>query len=110
VFEQRQDYFGNHVPTFAVFQSHDHLSAAATSIVEVEPAAFPQASVAWEDARAILATQADEEILQAYEFVFDSPYAGSSEDLAQYARAVFTPGRPLTDAAIELSGRIHNEF
>jgi len=42
VFEQRQDYFGNHVTTFAVVQSHDHLSATASSIVEVEPSAMPQ--------------------------------------------------------------------
>src|SRR5207248_1350318 len=62
------------------------------------------------DARAALAAQADTEALEAYEFVFDSPYAGASEELAQYARAAFTPGRPLTEAAIELSGRIHHEF
>src|SRR5229473_2908210 len=60
VFEQRQDYFGNQVTTFAVFQSHDHLSATATSIVEVEPAAFQETALTWEDARAMLAAQPDE--------------------------------------------------
>jgi transglutaminase-like putative cysteine protease len=110
VFEQRVDYFGNIVTTFAVFQSHDHLSTTATSVVEVEPANFRQTAIAWEDARAMLAAQTGEECLEAYEFVFDSAFAGASHELAEYARAVFTPRRPLIEAAVELSGLIHKEF
>jgi transglutaminase-like putative cysteine protease len=33
-----------------------------------------------------------------------------SEELAAYARAAFTPGRPLLGAVIELTRRIHEEF
>jgi len=110
VFEQHTDYFGNTATTFAVFQSHDRLEARATSIVEVDALPFRQTGITWEDARATLAAQSTEESLEAYEFVFDSPYAAASEELAHYAGGVFTPGRPLIEAAIDLSARIHDDF
>jgi transglutaminase-like putative cysteine protease len=64
----------------------------------------------WEEARAYLSLNPDEESLAAFEFVFDSPYVAASPQLAAYGAASFIPGTPLVDAVIGLSQRIHREF
>ena len=111
VMERRKDYFGNHVATFSVFRTHDHFSATATSIVEVDPrreTVFPE--ISWEQAQSDLALHADDASLTAYEFVFDSPFVAASPELADYARSSFPVGRPLAEAVQELSYRVHKEF
>jgi transglutaminase-like putative cysteine protease len=111
LFEHRKDYFGNEVTTFAVFRTHAHFSATATSIVEVEPRAIVELpGISWEAARDQLAAPPDANTFEAYEFVFDSPFVASAPELAEFAHRTFTPGRPLADAVIELSHRIHSEF
>jgi transglutaminase-like putative cysteine protease len=111
VFERRQDYFGNQVSAFSVFRAHDHLTATATSIVDVSPwqqPAFPM--IAWEQAQHALSAHPDADLMAAYEFVFDSPFVAASPGLADYARPTFAPGRNLVEAVQELSHRIHEEF
>jgi transglutaminase-like putative cysteine protease len=111
IFEHRMDYFGNDVTTFTVLQTHDELTTTATSIVEVErqpPPMLPD--LPWEEASAHLAAHLDSASLEAYEFVFDSPYVAASPQLATYAQPTFRPGRPLVEAVTELSHRIHTEF
>ena len=109
--ERRKDYFGNDVATFTVFRTHDHFTAAATSIVEVKPRAtayLPQ--ISWEQAQKALVEHPGEDSLEAYEFTFDSPFVASSPALADYARPSFKPGRPLAEAVMELSHRVNTEF
>jgi transglutaminase-like putative cysteine protease len=48
--------------------------------------------------------------LEAFEYVFDSPFVAASEALADYARPSFPPGRPLAEALHHFSHRIHGEF
>ena len=67
-------------------------------------------SIPWEAIRDQIAQQPDPALLEAYEFVFDSPYVPWAPELADYARPSFAPGRPLVDAVTELSHRIHTEF
>src|SRR5215475_4690588 len=56
VFEERKDYFGNDVATFAVLRSHDQLTTTAMSVVEVLPAPTPVVpDVPWETVRDTLA-------------------------------------------------------
>ena len=111
VLEHRKDYFGNNVTTFAVFKTHDHFSATAVSVVEVDPKPwemFP--TISWEVTRDRIAGQSDAALLDPYEFIFDSPYVTAAPELADYAGSTFIPGRPLVDAVTELSHRIHAEF
>ncbi len=49
-------------------------------------------------------------MLEAHQFVFDSPYIERNADLAAYAAPSFTPGRPLLDAVMHLTHRIHRDF
>ncbi len=109
--DHRLDYFGNDVARFSIFRTHDQFTVTSTSIVEVsEPPKQPDTSLTWEDARAQLGAHSDSQSLRAYEFAFDSPFVPSLADLAAYARPSFPPGRPLVEAAVDLSRRIHNEF
>jgi transglutaminase-like putative cysteine protease len=48
--------------------------------------------------------------LEALEFLFDSALIPAGAELAAYARAAFPPGRPLLDAVLELTRRIHEDF
>jgi transglutaminase-like putative cysteine protease len=111
VFEQRQDYFGNHIATFAVFRTHDRFVTEATSIVEVQGQPLHDLpSISWEDVHARIAIHEDDDSLDAYEFIFDSPLVPTAEELAEYARPTFTEGRSLVEAVEELSHRIYSEF
>ena len=102
--DRRRDYFGNDVISFSTFGNHNRFSATATSLVNVEPKARAfSPTISWEAAR-------DPSCLEAFEFVFDSPFVKTAPELAQYALPSFTPGRPLFEAVLELSQRIHTEF
>jgi transglutaminase-like putative cysteine protease len=108
----RKDYFGNAVQTISVFEPHEQLTVTASSVVEVLPWQ-PELPLtpAWNETRDLLAahTQSDD-CLAAFEFTFDSPFVRRSRELADYARPSFDPGRPLFDAARELTARIKQEF
>ncbi|MEQ1884581.1 MAG: transglutaminase family protein [Bryobacteraceae bacterium] len=114
--ESRKDYFGNDVTTFAVFRMHETFSATATSIVEVTPrpieasAEVLKPELPWEAARNLLSEHPDADTLDAYEFIFDSPFVAAAPELADYAKPTFPKGRPLVDAVAELSHRIYKEF
>jgi len=107
----RQDYFGNDVATFAVFEKHDRFAAIASSVVEVAPQSGELlSSPAWEEVRDLLALPLDANSIAASEFIFDSPYISALAELRDYASPTFTPGRPLLGALQELTCRIHDEF
>ena len=101
------DYFGNAVTYFAMQGAHKHLTVRARSRVAVQAASLPTPSDTppWE-------TVADRTglPLDALECLFDSSLVPASPQLAAYARAAFPPGRPLLEAVLELTRRIHDEF
>jgi len=109
--QERRDYFGNEVSTFAVFERHDRFAATASSVVEVQPRngeLYP--SPTWESVRDLLAVPLDRESIAAAEYIFDSPFISTFGGLRQYASSIFTPARPLLSAVEELTRRIHDEF
>ena len=106
----RKDYFGNDVSIFAVFDKHERLTATARSVVEVLPLEPVVSSMSWESVRDALQAQADEACLEASEFIYHSPFVPAFPELQKYASKTFEPGRPLLDAAKELSHRINKEF
>lgn len=111
VMERRIDYYGNDVATFSIFKTHDRFTVKATSVVEVDPVETSNLPrVTWEEVRAHLSLNPDEESLAAFEFVFDSPFVEASPQLAAYGAANFAPGVPLVEAVTGLSSRIHKEF
>lgn len=106
------DYFGNVVHWFSLQEAHTRFSVTAMSEVDVkrfEPPA-PGLSGSWEAARDKLRTDRSPETLAAYELTFESAHVKPDAELAEYARVSFSGGRPLLEAALDLTRRIHAEF
>ena len=109
--DTHKDYFGNDVTTFTILESHDRFAIVATSVVDVQPRPAPASSDGpWETARDELAAHERPETLEAFEYVFDSPFVAVGPELLAYARPSFPPGRGLLEAVDDLSHRIHTEF
>jgi transglutaminase-like putative cysteine protease len=108
--EAHKDYFGNDVTTFTILESHDRFVVEATSVVEVQPRPTPSGDIPWEESRQELSRHARPDTLEAFEYVFDSPFVAAAAELATYARPSFAEGRGLIDAIDDLSHRIHSDF
>jgi transglutaminase-like putative cysteine protease len=106
------DYFGNPTTFFTLEEEHRELSITAISEVEILAGDLPAAALTppWESVRAALAQPSDAQHLAAAHFTFDSPRLLRHDLLGEYAAVSFTPGRPILDAALDLTGRIHGDF
>jgi len=112
-FRIREDFFGNQVAYFAVMEPHREFSVTAISEVQV----FKQAEqldlsrgASWESVKDMLLQDRRTEVLDARQYMLDSPYIEASPDLAAYAQSSFTAGRPLVEAVHDLMQRIYQEF
>jgi transglutaminase-like putative cysteine protease len=106
------DFFGNHVTFFSVQEPHRTLTVTARSTVEVGSVELPHASdtPAWEAVCDLLRRDRSAVVLEAYQYVFDSPYVVRNASLRQYASPSFPAGRPLLAAVLDLTRRIHADF
>ncbi len=106
------DYFGNAQTFFTLQEPHERLIVEANSELEVFPAMVPDlsASLGWEKVARFLTTDHSAEGLNAYQYVFDSQRVRANRELADYARASFPAGRPVLEAAFDLTRRIHRDF
>jgi transglutaminase-like putative cysteine protease len=108
----QKDYFGNPATFFTLQRPHQKLTITALHEADVGPFAGPEPAVtaSWEAVRERLQSDRDPEWLDAYQFTFDSPYCQAGPDLAEYAAPSFPEGRPIVEAVLDLTGRIHEEF
>lgn len=106
------DYFGNQTTFMTVQEPHRRLHLRAVNEVEVHPAPPPLAeqTMPWEQVRDALRSDRSPEALEAYQFAFDSPSVRGTPAIAKYAVPSFAPGRPVLDAVLDLTRRIHTEF
>jgi transglutaminase-like putative cysteine protease len=109
---ERIDYFGNLHCFFTVQEPHKELVVEARSEVSVEDdgAGSQQDSLPWEEAVRLVALDQGSAALEAYQFRFESPRIKPRPEFATYALQSFTPGRPLREALLDLTGRIHKDF
>jgi transglutaminase-like putative cysteine protease len=108
---ERSDFFGNVVQSFVVDGPFDELTVTSTSSVSVSDAdPLPATGPAWEAARDTLSTDLSPDTLAAREFCFESPLVPESANVRAYAEASFGTGRPLVDAATDLTDRIFSDF
>jgi transglutaminase-like putative cysteine protease len=112
VMTERIDFFGNTATFATIEEPHRELSVTAINVAEIEPIAPPKAeqTPAWETVRDQLRNDRGPEVVAASQFVFDSPYVPVSESLSAYATPSFPPGRPIVEAVLDLTRRIHSEF
>ena len=111
--QDRTDYFGNRSTNVEIQEPHRRLAVLARSEIELRPAPPPpSSSPAWEAVRDRVRSSRMPIDLEAYELSFASPYVPGppAGDIAAFAAASFTPGRPIIDAAMDLTHRIHGEF
>lgn len=108
---ERIDCFGNREKFFSIQAPHTELVIEARSKVKVTAGKpWPAKAPAWEDVAAAISMDLSPAVLEAYEFVFDSPRVRASKEFAAYAAVSFTPRRPLTEALLDLTSRIHSDF
>jgi transglutaminase-like putative cysteine protease len=108
----RTDYFGNVLTFFTLREPHSRLTVEASSELEVrniQPPDFSE-SPRWETVPGSLESGPSEEIIDAYQFTFDSQRVAASPELAAYARDSFPAERPLLEAVRDLTRRIHLDF
>lgn len=108
--QHRIDAFLNHTVYWALTSPHDGLRVQAHS--EVETAAVPAASASqsWESVREHFRYRGGHPGDMHSGFVFGSHHAPAHEAFLAYAQSSFTPGKPLMQAAQELTTRMHRDF
>jgi transglutaminase-like putative cysteine protease len=109
---EHMDFFGNAVTFFAVQEPHRTLTVTANSTVEVIAPAVPHPddTLAWDTVRDMLRHERRAADLEAYQYLFDSPHIPCQPGLRHYVARSFPAGRPLLDAVLDLTRRIHTDF
>jgi transglutaminase-like putative cysteine protease len=113
---ERVDFFGNLLYFFTVQEPHEKLTVEARSEVVINSDAAldtgrdQQPSSPWEESTQSLADDHSQEGLDAYQFQFESPRIRMRPEFAAYALESFRPGRPMREALLDLTTRIHKDF
>ncbi|MFV0306297.1 MAG: transglutaminase N-terminal domain-containing protein [Desertimonas sp.] len=110
---ERTDVFGNRVLQLGVHHSHEQLTLHAESSVLVDTQPLDGVGPAWEDTRDAIAALEGGDALNVRPFVGRSPFVDPVEGgdaLEAFAAPIFTPGRPVLDAARDLTHTIFSTF
>jgi transglutaminase-like putative cysteine protease len=115
--KEHLDYFGNRLCFFAIQEIHTRLEIITHSRVTKQKASDTDSSgadlengLAWEDAAGLFRDPVSPEVVEPYQFIFDSPQIRASIELSDYARESFVPGMPLLKGAKDLTRRIFTDF
>jgi transglutaminase-like putative cysteine protease len=108
----RTDYFGNRICFFSIQEVHSRLEIVAECRVTVVPVTQPVLSLSprWEQVARLFSDPVSPEVVEPYEFVFDSPLLRASPALADYARQSFSAASPLLASVLDFNRRIHADF
>ena len=104
------DVYGNRRTFISLQTPHARLRVVASSTLRTQERPMPASTVAWEQVRERFRYRADAVYDPAAEFVFASQHVPRHPEFAAYARASFTPGTSLFEAARDLMHRIHVDF
>jgi transglutaminase-like putative cysteine protease len=110
--KSRPDYFGNRLCFFTIQQVHSRLEIITSSRVSVraEKSAVTESAAPWEAVAAMFRDPVSPEVVEPYQFIFDSPQVRASVELADYAAQSFPAGTPLVAGARDLTRRIFSDF
>jgi len=106
------DAFGNEVWYASIEQPHQRLRIEAVSRVERGPDNLPspEESLPWEEVADRLQRGRETDDRRAALFRHPSPFVPLLPEARDYALASFGRGRPLVEAALDLTTRIHRDF
>ena len=110
--KSRPDYFGNRLCFFTIQQVHSRLEIITTSHVTVRAEKLPvkESSSAWESVAEMFRDPVSPEVVEPYQFIFDSPQVRASLEMADYAAESFPAGAPLPAGVRDLTRRIFSDF
>jgi transglutaminase-like putative cysteine protease len=110
--EARSDYFGNRLCFFSIQEMHSKLEIVTHSRVTVTTRKAPAAALTpvWGEVAQHFRDPVSPEVVEAYQFVFDSPQVRASLELDSYAAASFGRDAPLLVGAADLTRRIFEDF
>ena len=116
-FTSRDDYFGNRAEYFSIESAHRNLQIIAESTVEVLPSGATQlADAPWQEC-VMNRTQLGDVRRPAgtiepfhAQLAFPSPRVPLLPELRDYAAKSFLPKRPIVQAVVDLTARIHHDF
>ncbi len=104
------DAFGNTQHYFEVHKSHSELRIQSSAIVECDVAIDVAALLEpWESVKP-KGLAAGEDELPAWEFIYPTTLVPLHQNYTDYARAIFTPLRPLGEALLAFNSQLHNDF
>lgn len=110
---QRTDYFGNIAYHFEIQKPHRQLVITSESEVEMLDAG-PDLELAlgmtYREALEHIKRAATMEIIDAREFLLNSPMIRVSDKIRDYAKPSFNPDTPLHECVRDLTSRIFHEF
>jgi transglutaminase-like putative cysteine protease len=109
---ERVDFFGNLLCFFTIQEPHRELVVEARSevIMDGNGTPWPKLALAWEEAVKVVPNDHSPAGLEAYQFGFESPRIRLRPEFASYALQSFTPRRPMPEALLDLTARIHKDF
>jgi transglutaminase-like putative cysteine protease len=110
--DSHQDYFGNYVSFVTIEGPHRELSFTSHCEVDLlpKPPIEPAAGPAWETVRDMCRGDVYGASGEACEYCLPSTLVPLRPDFKVYAAPVFSPGRPVLEASIDLTARIHQDF
>jgi transglutaminase-like putative cysteine protease len=110
--KNRTDYFGNRVCFFAIQEIHTRLEVEAISLVTLKASTPPALALSppWNEVAELFRDPVSPEVVDPYQFCFDSPLVRTAPDLAYYARASFPAGTALLLGVANLNQRIFRDF
>jgi transglutaminase-like putative cysteine protease len=106
------DSFGNITSYFEIEGKHEAMEVIAHSLVEVFPSKHPdpRTTPPWEAIRDACQIEKLTPGSEAGAFRFGSPMVPLGKEFSDYALLEFPPGRPILEAVLGLTNRIHKEF
>jgi transglutaminase-like putative cysteine protease len=110
--KEHSDYFGNRLCFFAIQEVHTQLEVITHSRVTVRPGKNrdTENSLSSEAVASLFRDPVSPEVIEPYQFIFDSPQIRASLELADYARESFSRDTPLIEGAKDLTRRIFTDF
>ena len=110
---ERLDFFGNRVSYISIQQPHKQFTVTAKSEIETLSGSKDQdlsTDLAWEQVVKHYRTDLSEDILDARQYILNSPMVTRTRELASYAERSFLKDRPIVDAVHDLMTRIYRDF
>lgn len=106
------DAFGNETTYFEIEGKHGALEVISRSLVEVMPATYrdPRSTPPWEQIREACQFDKLTPGSEAGAFRFTSPMVPLGKPYADYAAGEFPPDRPILEALLGLTNKIHKDF